>query len=74
MAKASLKVKQKKLEEKFLAYKAGGKKPKHLTRFYSRCKLCGRVGSYMREFGCCRCCFIKNARLGNVMGVKKASW
>jgi ribosomal protein S14 len=45
MARKSLKVKQAKLMDKFLSYKSGeGKKPKHLTKFYNRCRLCGREG------------------------------
>ncbi|AKH32849.1 30S ribosomal protein S14 [candidate division SR1 bacterium Aalborg_AAW-1] len=75
MAKTSLKVKQKRLMDQFLAYKAGdAKKPKHLTKLYNRCRLCGRDAAYMRDFGICRVCFRKNARMGLIMGVKKASW
>ncbi len=75
MAKTSLKVKQKRLMDRFLAYKAGeGKKPKHLTKMYNRCRLCGRDAAYMRDFGICRVCFRKNARMGLIMWIKKASW
>ena len=75
MAKTSLRVKQKKIMDRFLAYKAGeGKKPKHLTKMYNRCRLCGRDAAYMRDFGVCRVCFRKNARMGLIMWVKKASW
>jgi len=75
MAKTSLKVKQERIMDRFLAYKAGiGKKPKHLTKFYNRCRLCGRSHGYIREFGICRVCFRNYARMGLIMGVKKASW
>lgn len=75
MAKKSLKVKQQKLMKAFLSYKTWeGKKPKHLTKFYNRCQLCGREWAYMRDFGICRVCFRKNARSGLIMWVKKASW
>lgn len=54
--------------DRFLAYKAGeGKKPKHLTKLYNRCRLCGRDAAYMRDFGICRVCFRKNARMGLIM-------
>jgi len=48
--------------------------PKFSTRAYNRCELCGRPRAYMRIFGLCRLCFRKNALLGNLPGVKKASW
>lgn len=74
MAKTSLRVKQKRLMDHFLAYKAGeASKPKHLTKLYNRCRLCGRDAGYMRDFGVCRVCFRQNARKGLIMGVKKAS-
>lgn len=74
MAKKALVEQQKVLEKKFFWYKLGeNKKPKHITKFYSRCKLCGRPHWYMREFWVCRCCFRKHARLWNIMWVKKAS-
>jgi len=48
--------------------------PKFSTRAYNRCELCGRPRAYMRIFGLCRLCFRKNALVGNLPGVKKASW
>lgn len=51
-----------------------GKKPKFPTRVYNRCKLCGRVGGYMRKFQMCRICFREKASDGLIMGVKKSSW
>jgi len=50
------------------------KTPKFSTRAYNRCELCGRPRAYMRIFGLCRLCFRKNALVGNLPGVKKASW
>lgn len=75
MAKTSLKVKQKRLMDRYMAFKAGdARKPKHLTKLYNRCRLCGRAAGYIREFGICRVCFRNYARAGLLMGVKKASW
>ena len=54
--------------------KAAGKKPKFPTRVYNRCKLCGRKGGYMRQFGTCRICFRELATNGDIPGVTKSSW
>lgn len=48
--------------------------PKFSTRYYNRCKICGRPHSYMRKYGICRLCFRKLAYQGDIPGVKKASW
>ncbi len=75
MAKTSLKVKQEKLMNRFMAYKAWtASKPRHMTKFYNRCRLCGRAHGYIREFGICRVCFRQYARMWLIMWVKKASW
>jgi small subunit ribosomal protein S14 len=50
------------------------KEPKHSTRSYSRCNLCGRPHAYIRDFGICRLCFRKLAHKGEIPGVKKSSW
>jgi small subunit ribosomal protein S14 len=50
------------------------RKAKYSTRFYNRCKLCGRPHAYMRKFGICRLCFRELAYKGQIPGVKKASW
>lgn len=50
------------------------KAPKFSTRYYNRCKLCGRHHAYMRKFGICRLCFRDLAYKGQIPGVKKASW
>ena len=50
------------------------KKPKFSTRIVRRCWRCGRKRGYMRDFGLCRICFRELAQLGQIPGVKKASW
>lgn len=44
------------------------------VRAYNRCGICGRPRAYYRKFGICRICFRKMAHLGQIPGVKKASW
>lgn len=51
-----------------------GKKMKHPTRVYHRCRLCGRNGGYLRYFQMCRICFRERVSRGDVVGFKKASW
>ena len=50
------------------------REPKFSTRYYNRCKICGRPHSYMRKYGICRICFRNLAYKGEMPGVKKASW
>jgi small subunit ribosomal protein S14 len=50
------------------------RKPKFSTRAYNRCKLCGRPRAYYRKFGICRVCFRNLSLLGEIPGVRKASW
>lgn len=50
------------------------KKQKYKTREHNRCSLCGRSRAYMRLFGLCRICFREKALLGELPGIKKASW
>ena len=50
------------------------KKPKFSTRLVRRCFRCGRKRAYMRTFGICRICFREMATLGQIPGIKKASW
>lgn len=71
MARTSLKAKQSKMYEKRFTE---GKALAQPTKFYNRCRLCGRVKSYIRDFGVCRVCLRKYARDGVIMGLKKASW
>ena len=47
---------------------------KYKVRAYNRCNICGRPHSYIRKFGICRICFRKMASIGELPGVKKASW
>ncbi|MBU1048604.1 type Z 30S ribosomal protein S14 [Candidatus Bipolaricaulota bacterium] len=48
--------------------------PKFSSRGYTRCSLCGRPHAYIRDYGICRLCFRKMAHLGEIPGVRKASW
>jgi small subunit ribosomal protein S14 len=48
--------------------------PKFAVRKYHRCNLCGRAHAFIRDFGLCRLCFRKLAHLGEIPGIKKASW
>lgn len=50
------------------------KEPKFSTRRRNRCSECGRARGFMRLFRLCRICFRKNAVLGVIPGVQKASW
>jgi len=50
------------------------RKPKFSTRAYNRCGLCGRPRAYYRKFGICRICFRTLSLLGEIPGVRKASW
>jgi small subunit ribosomal protein S14 len=61
MAKTSMKVKQRR-EAKFS------------TREYTRCERCGRPHAVYKKFKLCRICFRELAYLGQIPGVRKASW
>ncbi len=61
------------MAKKCLIIKAAAK-PKFSTRRYNRCNLCGRPRAYYRKFGICRVCFRNLALLGEIPGVRKASW
>ncbi len=50
------------------------REPKYSTRKINRCSMCGRIRSYLRDFGLCRICFRKLALKGEIPGIKKASW
>lgn len=74
MARQALIEKQKKLaaqREKALAEWTKMSQP---TKYYNRCQVTGRSGSYMRDFGIDRVTFRKYAREGKIMGLRKASW
>ena len=61
------------MAKKCLIAKAN-RKPKFTSRSYNRCGLCGRPRAYYRKFGICRVCFRNLALLGEIPGVRKASW
>jgi small subunit ribosomal protein S14 len=48
--------------------------PKFKVRGYNRCKRCGRPRGYLRDFGMCRICVRELASVGELPGVRKASW
>lgn len=47
---------------------------KYPTRQKNRCHRCGRSRAFYRMFGLCRICLRELALLGQLPGVKKASW
>ena len=49
-------------------------KPKFKSRVIRRCGLCGRPRAVYRKFGICRICLRNRALLGEVPGMRKASW
>jgi small subunit ribosomal protein S14 len=61
MAKKSMKVKQQ-------------RGAKFEVQNYTRCERCGRPHSVYRKFKLCRVCFRELAYLGQIPGVRKASW
>jgi small subunit ribosomal protein S14 len=70
MARSALKVKQAKLYEKrFVKWETLPQS----TKYYNRCRLCGRSKAYIRDFGVCRVCLRKYWRDGMIMGLRKAS-
>ena len=48
--------------------------PKFKTRAYTRCGICGRARAVYRKFGICRICLRERALLGEIPGMRKASW
>ncbi|MCH7606835.1 MAG: type Z 30S ribosomal protein S14 [Chloroflexi bacterium] len=50
------------------------REPKFPGRAHSRCHRCGRPRAYIRYFGICRICFRQLALVGELPGVRKASW
>jgi small subunit ribosomal protein S14 len=47
---------------------------KFSTRAYTRCSFCGRSRAVYRKFGICRICMRERAHLGEIPGMRKASW
>ena len=74
MARKALLVKTEKRQKAILTALEKGKKPKHPTRVYNRCKLCGRNRAYLKKFQLCRICFRRLASDGKITGVTKSSW
>ncbi len=62
------------MARKCLMVKSFQKKPKYSTQNHSRCPICGRPRGYMRQFDMCRICFREKASIGEIPGIKKASW
>ncbi|TAL20597.1 type Z 30S ribosomal protein S14 [Patescibacteria group bacterium] len=50
------------------------RKPKFSSRLVRRCWRCGRKRGYMRDFELCRICFRELANVGEIPGIRKASW
>jgi small subunit ribosomal protein S14 len=44
------------------------------TRHRRRCGRCGRPRGHLRKFGMCRICVRQLAHVGELPGVRKASW
>jgi small subunit ribosomal protein S14 len=50
------------------------RKAKFSSRDYTRCTFCGRARAVYRKFGICRICLRERAHLGQIPGMRKASW
>ncbi|PJC36600.1 type Z 30S ribosomal protein S14 [Candidatus Peregrinibacteria bacterium CG_4_9_14_0_2_um_filter_53_11] len=74
MARKAIIVSQQRKKNSVITAIANGKKPKFPTRAYNRCRVCGKVGSYLRKFEMCRICVRENASNGLMPGVRKSSW
>jgi small subunit ribosomal protein S14 len=48
--------------------------PKFKVRGYTRCSMCGRSRAVYRKFMICRICLRERAHLGEIPGMRKASW
>jgi len=48
--------------------------PKFSSRIVRRCGMCGRPRAVYRKFGICRICLRERAHLGQIPGMRKASW
>ena len=51
-----------------------GRPAKFKTRQYTRCGVCGRARAVYKKFGICRICLRTKALLGEIPGMRKASW
>ncbi len=50
------------------------RKPKFKVRGYRRCQMCGRSRAVYRKFQICRICLRERALVGEIPGMRKASW
>jgi small subunit ribosomal protein S14 len=50
------------------------REPKYKVRAYTRCNMCGRPRAVYRKFGICRICLREMALVGEIPGMRKASW
>ncbi|MCB9914425.1 MAG: type Z 30S ribosomal protein S14 [Planctomycetes bacterium] len=50
------------------------RKPKFKVRAYRRCQMCGRSRAVYRKFQICRICLRERALVGEIPGMRKASW
>jgi len=48
--------------------------PKFKVRGYTRCLMCGRSRAVYKKFKICRICLREHALLGEIPGMRKASW
>ena len=48
--------------------------PKFSARGYTRCGICGRARAVYKKFGICRICLRERALVGEIPGMRKASW
>lgn len=49
-------------------------KLKFTSRYYNRCRRCGRSRGYYRKFDLCRICLRQLALEGKIPGMTKSSW
>jgi len=49
-------------------------KLKFKSRYYNRCRRCGRARGYYRKFDVCRICLRELALEGKIPGMTKSSW
>ena len=50
------------------------REPKYKVRAYRRCQMCGRPRAVYRKFQICRICLRERALIGEIPGMRKASW
>lgn len=74
MSRLAIRVSHRRKKDAILKALAAGQKPEFRTKVYNRCRLCGKVGGYMRRFDMCRICFRELALKGQIPGVRKSSW